>query len=188
MKHLFDTCTFFEELAAPSGIIDLAKKIKNSNGSMVITNIVRGELEPHQYLEKIEIEKSRGIINGLNFCEEKFKGVQTISISDNPQYKSNYSEIRKRYYSHISPRELQKKVKSGNMLEIEAKKLKKKDCGECSCIAIAITEPDEIYIISEDKGKVCQRPDVNLFDIYRKSHNITVFKFASWLDAVQLEL
>lgn len=188
MEHLFDTCTFFNELKSPNDIINLGKKIKSSKGNILITNIVRDELEPHEYLEEIKIEESRGIIQGLEFCEQNSNGVKIICISDNQQYRANYSEIRKRYYSHISPRELQKKVKLGQIPEKEAKRLKKKDCGECSCIAIAITDPNNIYIVSEDEGKVCQRPDVNLFDIYRKSHNIRVFKFVSWLDSIQIEL
>ena len=31
---------------------------------------------------------------------------------------------------------------------------------------------------------VCQRPDINVFDIYRKSHNLKVFKFTSWLGGI----
>ena len=187
MKHLFDTSTLFNKLSSPSDIIKLGQEVQRNNQRIVITDVVRDELEPHRYLEKNELEKSTGIIQVLDLCKEKSYGITTINIGDDAEYKKNYNNIRKRYYSHISSRELQKQVRAGKITEKDAKSLKKKDCGECSCIAIAMTDPKNIYIVSEDEGRVCNKPEINIFNIYRKSHNLKVFKFISWLDMGKIQ-
>lgn len=188
MKHLFDTCTFFNELSSPNEIINLGRRVKENKEKICITNFIWDELQPHRHLDKEKIEQSTGIINGLQFCEDNLKSLETIRILENSSYKMNYNDIRKRYYSHINARELKRRITNGEITEKDAKKLKKKDCGECSCIAIAITDPRNICIVSEDEGKICERPEINIFDIYRRSHNIMVFKFISWLDREKIEL
>lgn len=180
MEHLFDTCTFFNELNEPSNIIELSKKIYKKKDKLLVTDIVIEELMPTRTLEEDKKNIDRGIINGLHMCEKSSCGTEIISIGSNEEYKKNYNDIRKRYYSHINPQQLSKRVKSGEITNSVAKILKKKDRGECSCIAVAITKPSEYCIVSEDEGRVCEKPDINIFDIYRNSHNLKVYKFNKW--------
>ncbi|EOU1743907.1 hypothetical protein [Clostridium perfringens] len=180
MEHLFDTCTFLGELHEPSNIIELGKKFKNNNENINITNVIMDELNPPNYLEQKQKDKSNGIINTLMLCEKSGYGVKMINIDDNEEYKKNLNDIRRRHYNHVSQHAISKRIRLGEITKEEGIHLKKKDLGECSCIAIAMTNPELYIIVSEDEGEICERPDINIFNIYRKSHRINVFKFYDW--------
>jgi hypothetical protein len=40
----------------------------------------------------------------------------------------------------------------------------------------------EICIVSDDKGRISLKPEINLFEKYKESHNIKVLNYDEWLN------
>lgn len=186
MKHLFDTCTLLNKLSKPSYLIEVMKKVDDKKDNFLIPDIVIDELAITQSLTEEQIEQSNGIINTIDLGCKNYSSIDIVRVNSNDVYKRNFDEIRFRYYSHVSQKELLRRVKEKEITKKEANHLKKKDYGECACIAIAMTKANEFIIISEDDGKIVEFPEKNIFEIYRNSHNIRVYKFNKWKDMMEL--
>ena len=188
MKHLFDTCTFLNELFEPTKLIEVMKSVNNNRDNFLVTDIVMDELVVTKNLTKEQVKISTGIINTLEMGFKSYENVNAISISSNKRYKDEFDKIRFAHYFHVSQKELVRRVKAGEITKEKANKLKSKDKGECACIAIAITEPNEFMIVSEDDGKIVEFPEKNIFEIYKKSNKIKVYKYVAWQDIARVKV
>ncbi len=190
MAYLKDTCVFLYKINNAEEILNVAKHCKNINSKLCITSTVMRELIPGVRVPEVESERSRDIIQYLEFGN-KSKILDIIDIDNNEKYKKNLENIRRRYYDHLrDPDMLRELVESGKYTrdEVKSKWFRNKDMGECSCIAIAMENPDEFIIVTDDKGKVFLKPYTNLFDIYSNSHKIKVLNYEQWVKETQYNL
>lgn len=190
MAYLKDTCVFIYKINNAKEILEVAKHCKNIDNKLCITNTVMRELIPGERVPQIEAEKSRDIIKYLEFGN-KSKILDIIDIDNNEKYKKNLENIRRRYYDHLrDPDTLRELIENGEYTreQVKSKWFRNKDMGECSCIAIAIENPEEFIIVTDDKGKVFLKPHTNLFDIYSKSHKIKVLNYEQWVKETQYSL
>lgn len=187
MIYLKDTCVFINKLN-PTRIMGILGELKQRKEYLGITNIILSELVPGRSIPKDDAEKSRTIINSLEFMK-KSKSYIEYNI-ENEDYAKNYKDIRKRYYGHLNDLNAVKKaLQAGDITpeSFKSRSYKNKDCGECSCIAVAMTNPKEFLIVSDDKGRVFLKPDINLFDKYKKSHAIEVLNYDDWYKGIYSE-
>ncbi|MBU3089824.1 hypothetical protein KPL42_15165 [Clostridium gasigenes] len=186
MKHLFDTCTLLKELSQPIKLLEIMKVVNKNEDSFLVPDIVMDELEITEKLTEEQVQQSRGIFNTLGVGFRSYNNVDTISINSNKKYKQEFDKIRFAHYFHVSQKELVRRVKCGEITRERANKLRNRDRGECACIAIAITEPNEFIIVSEDDGKIIEYPKKNIFEIYKKSDKIKVYKYEAWQDVARI--
>ncbi len=168
MAFIVDTCIFLDQLNTADNILTAAKCSHKVEKVMGLTDIVFSEI-------KYPISIRNTIENGI-----RTKVIKLFEVKTNNKYKSNFNEIRRRYYEHLSPSVLQKKIQSGEYTKEQAKELRFKDYGECSCIAVAIENPDRVVIISDDQGHIHLKPDINLFVKYQDDYGIKVWYFHEW--------
>lgn len=187
MKHLFDTCTLLNKLSKPTKLLKVMEEVNNKKDNFWVPDIVMDELAINKSLTEEQIEQSLGIINTLDMGSKSYESVDTICINSNKKYKEEFEKIRFAHYFHVSQKELLRRVKCGDITKEKANQLKSKDKGECACIAIAITEPNEFIIVSEDDGKIVEFPHKNIFEIYKKSNNIKVYKYEAWQDITRIK-
>lgn len=181
MIYLKDTCVFINKLN-PTIIIDILSQLKQRKEYLGVTNIILNELVPGKSIPKDDAEKSQIIITSLDFMKNS-KSFREYDVEKEQVYSKNFKDIRRRFYGHLDNVEsIRRAILNGEISResIKNKSYMNKDKGECSCIAVAITNPEEFLIVSEDKGRVFLKPDINLFDKYKKSHNIQVLNYDEW--------
>lgn len=184
IDHLFDTCTITREIHNEDMLDNVIGCCENKKVNFSISNAVLDELykpakkpndcsdEDYQAIGKISEYVKFNIktrkINLINDCQN-----ETLKI---------LQEIRRRYYSWMTnPKELNRLISQGEITkeQIKTRKFRNKDMGECSLVAIALTDPENYIIVSEDKGRVYKHPDINIFDYY-KYKGIKIYKFCNW--------
>lgn len=190
MKYLKDTCVFIYKIDTASEILDVARHCENIGSKLCVTSTVMEELSPGPRVPKEKAEKSKDIKQYLEFgCESKI--VNIINIDESDKYKSNLKDIRRRYYDHLrDPDELNELVEKGlyTREQVRSKWFRNKDMGECSCIAIAMENTEDFVIVTDDKGRIFLKPDINLFEIYKDSHNIRVLNYEQWISETEYKL
>lgn len=182
MGFLKDTCIIINKLNTGDLILKAARHCKSVGKEFIISDVVRNELNPSHHLE-IEKKKEADILCALIDSSIKFKAIKLIPINSNSQIEKNYSDIRLKYYGWIKNTQyLTKLVESGILKheEVSNKNLKNKDAGECSLIAIALTDPLNYIIVSDDRGTVYAHPDINIFDKCCDCKGIKVLNFPQW--------
>jgi len=183
MIYLKDTCVFINYFDAFK-LLQLLQSYKNSSDTFGITDVVIGELNPGKSVVAEDAEKSKSML-GLIDLLGKSKDVLKYNVEQEEKYKINFNNIRRRFYGHLDDVQAVKKaVKKGEISQesFKNKTYRRKDVGECSCIAVAMLDPDNINIVSDDKGRVFLKPEINLFDKFVQSNGIRVLEFNEWLD------
>lgn len=185
MRYLNDTCVFLHKIINNESFFDIVGHINKCHDMFSVTDIVFEEIKPGTLLN----QESCKVSNQLCNCIEQYKKqnyIEFIEICKNGSYKKNYDEIRKRYYGHLYDRKnLIELVKSGKYTKDEVKRLKYKDRGECSCLAVAIENPEFYTIISDDNGLITLKPDTNIFKIYEQKHKIKIYKYETWIELIK---
>lgn len=191
MGFLKDTCVFIDNINEGEEILKVARHCKLNGKTFCVTDIVMDELKPGRRIEEDKAEVSKNIIQYLNFGDSS-KIVKILKVTqDNTIYKRNFDKIRSRYYSHLKDKDfIKEQIEKGEITREQAKSKNfiRKDYGECSCIAIAMEEPNKFIIVSKDKGRIFLKPKTNLFEKYKKSHNIVVWNYKEWVKNTRYDL
>lgn len=175
MTFLIDSCVFFNNLNEATKIIEVNEKSKEQ--IKAISEVIMNELQ--QPLDaKFDATNLDTMIS--RFINQKV--FTLIDTNSNQKYKDNLSNIRKRYYRWMTDPEYLNMLQAKGILTVDERKskgFKYKDLGECSLIAIALTDIDNYIIVSNDKGKVYKHPHTNIF---KEFPNIKVMTFIDWID------
>lgn len=181
MIYLKDTCVLIKKFNT-SEIIRVAGIYKDTNDTFALTDIIMDELHPGKSVNEYDAEKSKSLLAGIKVLENSHL-LETYSVKDSGKYKDNFDKIRRAFYGHLKdPNFIRQALAKG---EIKKEQFKNrtyiyKDYGECSCIAVAMENPTEIAIVSNDKGRIFLKPAINLFNKYRESDNIQVLDYEEW--------
>lgn len=81
---------------------------------------------------------------------------------------------------------MQKLIRDGKLTKEDIKKpgFRNKDLGECELLAIAKVSAGQYCIVTNDKGRVFQHPDQNIFDVYAKAPEIILITGEEWLNKI----
>lgn len=186
--YLKDTCLFINRFNSLD-IIKLLKSYKINSHIFGVTDVIVNELRPGKAVAQAAAEKSEALIGVINTFE-KNQSIKVYNVENAGNYKSNFEKIRKKYYGHLNDVNAIKKAlknKEITQAEFESRSYRYKDYGECSCIAVAMTSPQDIHIVSDDKGRIFLKPNINLFDKYKDSHGINVLDFHQWTSALEAD-
>ena len=113
----------------------------------------------------------------------KAQKLKVICVSDDAHIKENYMRTRKDHYSWMTdPAFCMRLIRQGRLSEPDYRSngFRYKDVGECSLIAIALTNINDYIIVSEDKGRVYCHPDINIFNCYREK-GVIIIKYIDWV-------
>jgi hypothetical protein len=183
MDYLVDTNVFINIIE--DYIYAVAYKCFYDQTPIVITKTILDELLPGQ--DKIEtdsdIKEPFIIVNNLSHGTMGQKLIQCVDLESIPEAKKEYKRIRTAFYSWMTDTHyLQKLVDEGKLTseEIKGGRFRKKDCGECELIAIAMTNKGKHTIVSNDIGRVYKHPEQNLFDDYAIPNGVTVIGSDKW--------
>ena len=82
-----------------------------------------------------------------------------------------------------NPQYLQKLIQEGKISRDDIKKpgFRNKDLGECELLAIAKVSAGQYRIVTNDRGRVFQHPDQNIFDTYANDPNVVILTGKEWL-------
>lgn len=81
---------------------------------------------------------------------------------------------------------LKKLIQDGKLSREDIKKtsFRNKDLGECELLAIAKASSGQYWIVTNDKGRVFQHPDQNLFDTYANDPDVILLTGEAWLNQI----
>lgn len=181
MIYLKDTCVLIKKFNT-SEIIRVAGIYKDTNDTFALTDIIMDELHPGKSVNEYDAEKSKSLLAGIKVLENSHL-LETYSVKDSGKYKDNFDKIRRAFYGHLKdPNFIRQALAKGEITKEQFKNRTYiyKDYGECSCIAVAMENPTEIAIVSNDKGRIFLKPAINLFNKYRESDNIQVLDYEEW--------
>ena len=181
MIYLKDTCVLIEQFDTLE-LIRVASIYKDTNDVFALTDIIIDELYPGKSVNECDAEKSKNLLAGINILEES-NLLETYSVKSEGKYKDNFNKIRRAFYGHLKdPKFVKEALAKGEITreQFRSRTYIYKDYGECSCIAVAVENPKDIVIISNDKGRIFLKPNINLFDKYRELNNIQVFNYEEW--------
>lgn len=176
--HLIDTNVFIEYLE--DRLYEVIQKCEKIKVDLTITDEILRELQPSK---KSDMNKDLSVMVE-NYC--KWKKIKYIDLdsAENEEIKKRYKAIRKTHYSWIKDTDyLRNLIEKGVLEKKEIKNLKYRDVGECQLIAFAIENKDSI-IVTQDKGKVYKHPEIDLFDLFKKSDGVQVYWGDSWLQMI----
>lgn len=179
MEYLKDTCIFIKYLNSGSKIIGAASHLRSAECKLSVTDKVHNEMTPGPHVPKENAETAQEIYNTINMCiNSNIVGLH--KVADDNRYQENLKDIREKYYGKPNRSMLERAKRKGISKSELVNNIKKKDMGECSCIAIAM-EHDDMTIVTNDKGRVYMREDIKLFEIYSEKHGIKVLNYDEWL-------
>lgn len=181
MIYLKDTCIFIKDLDSLN-IMKIIDKYKLTEDEFGITDIILDELKPGKAVEKEDAEKSKSMLTMLQIQDKSGK-INKFKVKEDNPYKQNFNNIRKRYYGHLENLNyIKHALNSGEITQeqFKSRSYKYKDYGECSCIAVAMEHPNDVTIVSRDKGRIFMKDDINLFEEYKKECKIRVIEFDEW--------
>lgn len=187
MYYLVDTNVFLHVIS--SNIYGVAELCRKNNNDITITPTILNELDPGYYRQN-EDTASREIyisVKSLVTGEWGVQVIQLIHVEDIEGAKEELKKIRKRFYSWMrDPVYLQKLIQEGRLSREDIKKasFRNKDLGECELLAIAKASSGKYQIITNDKGRVFQHPDQNLFDAYADDAAIILMTGEEWLRTI----
>ncbi|MGL5151107.1 MAG: hypothetical protein ACRC7N_11105 [Clostridium sp.] len=181
MIYLKDTCVLIKKFDT-SELIRVSSMYKDTNDVFALTDIIIDELYPGKSVNEYDAEKSKNLLAGIKVLENS-RLLETYSVKDKGKYKENFDKIRRAFYGHLKdPNFVRQALVRGEITKEQFRNRSYiyKDYGECSCIAVAIENPKEISIVSNDKGRIFLKPNINLFKKYRESDSIQVFNYEEW--------
>lgn len=187
MYYLVDTNVFLHVIRSNIyGVADLCKK---NNTDATITQTILDELDPGYYREN-EDASSKEIyraVNNLVTGTMGIRAIRLIHVSDIEGAEEELKKIRKRFYSwRRDPMYLQKLIQEGKISRQDIKKasFRNKDLGECELLAIAKAPQGQYWIVTNDKGRVFQHPEQNLFDTYADDPAVVLITGTEWLSKI----
>lgn len=183
MGYLYDSCVFIHCIKGASEILKVAAHCKNQKKRMIVSDEVVNELYPGKKVEEESIRESAIALQKCVLFAINGKVIDIINIKENCEIHSNYKKIRAQFYGWMTRTDyLDRLIKRGIITaeEIKSKGFRFKDVGECTLVAIAMTNPHTYEIITEDKGEVYKHPNQNIFDTYTACYEIKVWKYAEW--------
>ncbi|WP_160676758.1 hypothetical protein [Clostridium sp. C8-1-8] len=186
MIYLKDTCVLIKKFNSLE-LINTATMYKETKDTFALTDVILDELRPGKSVNQYDADKSKNLLSGIKILEQS-NAVKTYCVKSDVKYKSNFDKIRRAFYGHLKDPRVIKKALANNEITMEQFKSRSyvyKDYGECSCIAVAMDEPNNICIVSNDKGRIFLKPDINLFDKYKESNKINVFEYDEWKKMIQ---
>lgn len=189
MIYLKDTCVLIKKFDT-SEIIRVAGIYKDTNDTFGLTDIIMDELRPGKSVNQCDAEKSKSLLACIKVLENSHL-LETYLVKDNGKYKDNFDKIRRAFYGHLKDLNFVRQALAKGEITKEQFKNRTyiyKDYGECSCIAVAMENPTEIAIVSNDKGRIFLKPAINLFDKYRESDNIQVFDYEEWEKKIESDI
>lgn len=187
MYYLVDTNVFLHVIN--SNIYSVADLCKKNNNDITITETILNELDPGYYREN-EDASSKEIytaIYNLVMGTWGVKVIRMIRLSDIEGAEAELKKIRKRFYGWMrDPEYLKKLIDEGKLPieDIKKKSFRNKDLGECELLAIAKASSGQYRIVTNDKGKVYQHPDQNLFDTYANDSSVILVTGEAWLNEI----
>ena len=187
MYYLVDTNVFLHVINSNIyGVADLCKK---NNTDITITQTILNELDPGYYRESMDISSKEIYTVVKNFVTgaRGIKIIRMIKLTDIAGAEEELKKIRKRFYSWMKdPNYLQKLIQEGKITREDIKKpnFRNKDLGECELLAVAKASAGGYLIVTNDKGRVFQHPDQNLFDAYANDPDVMLITGEDWLDRI----
>lgn len=181
MGVLKDTCVFISNTETSERIFEFSKDCSSINKELIISDEILRELKPGKALAKsikVQAENRYSAVQGaigLNI-------IKLFDIKSSDQAYRNYTKIRKNFYSWMkNPKYLKRLISSGLLKRevISSPNFEYKDAGECSLVAIAMTNKDKYLIVSNDKGEVFAHPETNIYD-NKIASGIQVMNFYEW--------
>lgn len=184
MYYLVDTNIFLHVIGSDIyGVADLCKK---NNNDITITQTILDELDPGYYRENEDASSKEvyTLVNNLVLGTWGIKAIRIIRLSDIEGAKEELKKIRERFYGWMrNPQYLQKLIQQGKISRDDIKKpgFRNKDLGECELLAIAKVSAGQYRIVTNDRGRVFQHPDQNIFDTYANDPNVVILTGKEWL-------
>jgi hypothetical protein len=179
MKYLNDTCVFINKITNPVLLFDILSHYEKYSDKFCVTDCIIEELIRIGEKDDAKAKIAKAIINTIRISGKR---ISIIEIEKNETYKKNLKAIRDNYYGHLTDRKsLKDLVDAGICTNSEAKKLWMKDLGECSCVAIAMEDPNNCIIITQDAGNIKFKPNTNIFKIFERSHKVKVWDYDQWV-------
>jgi len=191
MYYLVDTNVFLHVICSNIyGVADLCKK---NNNDITITQTILNELDPGYYRENKDISSKEIFTSVRNLVEGTWgiKAIRMIRLSDVEGAEEELKKIRQRFYSWMrDPEYLQKLIREGKLSREDIKKagFRNKDLGECELLAIAKASSGQYWIVTNDKGRVFQHPDQNLFNTYADDPDVILITGEEWLSKIGFNL
>lgn len=187
MYYLVDTNVFLHTICSNIyGVADLCKK---NNNDITITPTILNELDPGYYKETESSSYKEIYLSVSNLVTGTWgvRAIRMICLDDIEGAKEELKKIRKRFYSWMrDPEYLQKLIQEGKISreDISKPSFRNKDLGECELLAIAKVTSGQYWIVTNDKGRVFQHPDQNLFDTYAEDPDVIIITGEDWLDRI----
>lgn len=187
MYYLVDTNVFLHVIY--SNIYSVADLCKKRNNDITITQTILNELDPGYYRENEDISSKEiyTSVSSLVAGTWGIKAIRMIRLTDIKGAEEELKKIRKRFYSWMrDPQYLKKLIQEGKLSREDIKKtsFRNKDLGECELLAIAKASSGQYWIVTNDKGRVFQHPDQNLFDIYANDPDVILLTGEAWLNQI----
>lgn len=190
MYYLVDTNVFLHVICSNIyGVADLCKK---NNNDITITQTILNELDPGYYRENEDASSKEIYTSVKNLVTGTLgiKVIRMIRLSDIAGAEEELKKIRQRFYSWMrDPVYLQKLIREGKLSREDVRKpgFRNKDLGECELLAIAKASSGEYWIVTNDKGKVFQHPDQNLFDTYADDPGVILITGEEWINRIRFK-
>jgi hypothetical protein len=181
MEHLFDTCTIKHELKTDTIIFSVANYCYGIEEPFTISTLIKKELQPPNTLEQAEYKQAKKVAAYVDRYITSGH-IKVIDINTDEGVRLTFNKIRQYHYGWMTRWEYCKQLIEKGELTIEEYKsqaFRRRDAGECSLIAIALSAPSNFIIISEDAGKVYKHPHINIFDIF-KSKGLQIVPYKEW--------
>lgn len=185
MSNLFDSSTLIN-ISDENTILKIAKYCKDIlKSKLAITSIVLKELLSHAQKDNTPFEDFFALQNHL-LLYIKSSDIINYDLEHNEEVYTNYRKLRKNYYGWMINKTYFEQLKADGQLsqDLDFYSIKneynKVDAGECSLIAVALTNPNEHVIVSDDAGDIHYLPSQNIFEIYKEKKDIKVYSFSEW--------
>ncbi|WP_270303454.1 hypothetical protein [Terrisporobacter petrolearius] len=183
MIYLKDTCILIGKLDSCE-LISMLHKYNEIDDIFALTDVVIDELEPGKTVEVKKADKSKSMKRAIEMIYKSNPNYLHIyNVKDDKVYINNFKKIRRAFYGHLKDlKYIKEALRTGEITkeQFDNRSYLYKDYGECSCIAVAIENPDDILIVTEDKGRIFLKTNINLFDKYKESNNIKVIEYDEW--------
>lgn len=184
MSYIEDTNIFMKHINTGTEIIKVADHCKSLGKTISITDIILDEFRTPRWFLGEEKAKSQELHNTIVQGIFSLRQIELIEVTKDSDYKKNFEAIRSRYYGHLlDPKYVKAALDAGEITQqqFKNKSYQFKDYGECSCLAVAMDNPKKYTIVSNDKGRVFLKPNLNLFDKFREKYGITIWDYDEWV-------
>ena len=190
MANLFDSCSLIV-ISDTERLLNIAKCCKNDlKNKMGITSVILRELRGHAQTDNTPTEDYYALQNYIELYIQS-KDIDFLNIESNPEYYKSYIDIRKKFYGWMINKKYFEQLKSKGKIDPSLnfndmrEQYQKVDVGECSLLSIAVLNPTNSIIVSEDSGRSHYLPSQNIFDIFKRK-GIEILTYEKWLEKHQL--